>query len=96
MKARRAAFASSQEEQALAGEHVDLSSELPTDKPSRAADASAQRPFLGIHFTCCQTYSRIYINAQATAFEGRCPRCASPVTVRIAADGMDGRFFTVG
>jgi hypothetical protein len=83
-------------EQALAGEHVDLSSELPTVKPSRSTDATAQRPFLGIHFTCCQAYSRIYINQQLTAFEGRCPRCARLLTVRIDPDGSDARFFTVG
>jgi hypothetical protein len=80
----------------LAGEHVDLSSELPTGKSPRPAEATSNRPFLGIHFTCCQVYSRIYMNAQGAAFEGRCPRCARPVTVRIGPDGTDSRFFTVG
>ena len=86
----------SSKEQALAGEHVDLSSELPRGRPSRSTDATAQRPFLGIHFTCCQSYSRIYLNAQLTAFEGRCPRCASPIVVRIDPEGSDARFFTAG
>ena len=80
----------------MAGEHVDLSSELPTGKPSRPTEATSMRPFLGIHFACCQVYSRIYINAAGAAFEGRCPRCARPVTVRIGPDGTDDRFFTVG
>jgi hypothetical protein len=84
------------EEQDLAGEHVDLSSEMPTGKPSRPTDATALRPYLGIRFACCQAYSRIYINAEGTAFEGRCPRCARPVTARIDPEGTDERFFTVG
>lgn len=80
----------------MAGEHVDLSSELPRGKPPRSAEATPMRPYLGIHFACCQVYSRIYLNAHGAAFEGRCPRCANPVTVRIDPDGTDARFFSVG
>ncbi len=80
----------------MAGEHIDLASELPQGKPRQLSEPNATRPFLGINFACCAVYSRIYMNADSTAFTGRCPRCARPVTVRIGPDGSNDRFFTVG
>jgi len=56
-------------------------------KPERA------RPFLGILFECCDVYTRIYLNRQKTAYEGRCPRCMRRLTVKCGADGCDERFF---
>ncbi len=51
------------------------------------------RPFLGIFFECCHTYGRIYRNAEASAYEGRCPRCGAEVRVPIGPDGTQARFF---
>lgn len=52
------------------------------------------RPFLGIHFTCCNVYARIYRNERGTAYEGRCPRCLRQVRVLISRNGTPSRFFT--
>lgn len=53
-----------------------------------------RRPFLGMFFTCCRVYSRIYLNRKQTAFVGWCPKCAARVEVRVSPTGSDSRFFT--
>jgi hypothetical protein len=55
---------------------------------------TAKRKFLGIHYQCCNVYSRAYVNRQGTHYEGRCPRCGKAVQVRIGPGGTDNRFFT--
>jgi hypothetical protein len=58
-----------------------------------ASKASARR-FVGIHFACCDVYSRVYINRQETAYVGHCPRCMRRVELKIGPGGTDARFFT--
>jgi len=55
-----------------------------------------KRPFIGIHFKCCNVYSRIYINKKQTAFVGWCPKCTKKVEVKISPDGSDSSFFEAG
>lgn len=86
----------------MPGENLDLSSEpprpaphparrpAPADPPSRAG-----RPFLGVRFNCCGEYARIYRNEQATAYQGRCPRCGKPAEFTIGPGGSGARFFEV-
>ncbi|NIQ03464.1 MAG: hypothetical protein GWM98_26405 [Nitrospinaceae bacterium] len=54
---------------------------------------SDKKKFLGILFECCNVYRRIYLNPEKNAYEGRCPRCATPVKILIGAQGTDSRFF---
>ena len=56
--------------------------------------AKEKRKFLGVMFECCKVYARLYINKEETAYSGRCPRCASPLEVKIGPGGTDNRFFT--
>ena len=52
------------------------------------------KPWVGIRFDCCAVYTRVYRNAEGTAYEGRCPRCLQTITMRIGPGGTNSRFFT--
>ncbi len=91
----------------MAGEHLDLTSDVPRAAPSGAAgsgDAAREeaapsgagglRKFVGVRFECCAVYMRVYVNRDGTAYEGRCPRCARPVRLEIGPGGTDARFFS--
>lgn len=93
----------------MPGDYLDLSSEPATSAsasrvpgpagkesiPAPSTD-SAGRRFVGIHFICCDVYSRIYINRAGTAYSGYCPRCAKRIDLKIGPGGTDQRFFTAG
>jgi hypothetical protein len=79
----------------MTGEHLDLSSEGPGGHRTRAG-GPAERKFVGIQFTCCDAYTRVYINRDQTAYEGNCPKCAKKVRLPIGPGGTDARFFTAG
>lgn len=51
------------------------------------------RPWLAIHWRCCQVYNRVYRNSAGTAYEGACPRCGRPVRIRVGPGGTSDRFF---
>ena len=78
----------------MSGQNLDL-----TDDPfdsERGEQPTAGRRFVGVHFVCCDVYTRVYINRDATAYEGRCPKCAKQVRLVIGPGGTDARFFTAG
>ena len=52
------------------------------------------KPYIGMHFKCCNVYCRIYLNHDGTAFRGNCPKCAQPVRVKAAPGGGKSRFWT--
>ena len=53
-----------------------------------------QRPFVGIHLKCCNTYIRAYAIRDGSAFVGWCPRCAAQVRIPIVKQGgSTSRFF---
>lgn len=66
-----------------------------TPPQATSTDATGRR-FVGIHFVCCDVYSRIYINRAGTAYSGYCPRCAKRIDLKIGPGGTDQRFFTAG
>lgn len=60
---------------------------MTTERPDQ------KRPFIGMHFKCCNVYSRIYLNREATAFVGWCPKCAAKAEVKVSPTGSKNRFF---
>jgi len=44
------------------------------------AHSIQKRPYISVHFTCCNVYLRIYRSADGKHYRGRCPKCATPVT----------------
>ena len=78
----------------MAGEHLDLSSDFPAQQSGEGR--AAGRRFVGVHFVCCDAYTRVYINRDETAYEGNCPKCAKKVRLQIGPGGTDSRFFSAG
>ena len=76
----------------MSGQNLDLSSDGPAQRSIKASG----RKFVGVHFTCCDAYTRVYVNRQRTAYEGNCPKCARRVRLQIGPGGTDSRFFTAG
>ena len=75
----------------MPGEHLDLSSDPNPRPPFHGGE---RRRFLGIHFACCDVYTRIYVNHGETAYQGHCPKCSRPVRITIGPGGSGHRFFT--
>lgn len=82
------------------GSVFDVSSEPTSDSAGTRGilkgGPAAGNPFIGIQFTCCQTYGRIYRNADATAYCGHCPKCAKRIEILIGPGGGSARFFSAG
>jgi len=62
------------------------------DNESQVAINSQKKKFLGIFFSCCNVYDRIY-NHSEKQYEGRCPRCLRTLTIKIGRGGVGDRFF---
>jgi hypothetical protein len=77
----------------MAGERLDIASDLSPRDADRSGKQAGRR-FVGVHFVCCDVYTRVYINRDQTAYEGNCPRCAKRVRLQIGPGGTDARFFT--
>jgi len=73
--------------------HLDIEGlEDSTSQPCREGGLQGRR-WVGIRFDCCDVYTRVYRNAEGTAYRGRCPHCLRTIRLRIGADGVDSRFF---
>lgn len=54
------------------------------------------RPWVGVRFTCCNVYTRVYRNQAGTAYVGRCPGCMRILRLRVGAGGTRARMFEAG
>ena len=71
---------------------------LATHQPEKdqAQSAHVGRPWIAVRWQCCSVYSRIYRNRQGTAYEGRCPKCATQAKAAVGPGGTNNRFFNAG
>ncbi len=56
---------------------------------------STPRPYVSVHFACCNVYLRIYRSADGRHYRGRCPRCGLPVHFAVGEGGTSARTFVV-
>ena len=65
----------------------------PTAQSEPEVARVASRPWLAVHWRCCNAYSRIYRDRSGAHYQGACPHCRRWVTARIGPDGTPARFF---
>lgn len=70
----------------------DASQDKISREPS-GKDKPEGRRYVGVRFHCCGVYVRVYVNKSGTAYEGRCPKCAKPVRLKIGDGGTNCRIF---
>lgn len=59
-------------------------------------DNPSTKNFVGVMFTCCGVYGRVYKNKEGTAYVGRCPKCLKSIRMKIGkADAMPDSFMRV-
>ncbi len=59
------------------------------------ASHGPQRHSVGVHFKCCNVYSKIYLNHAGTAYAGHCPICAAAIEIPIVNQGgSSSKFFS--
>jgi hypothetical protein len=75
------------------GRLLDLTSPAPTPAGAVTDDRTETTKFIGVHFACCDAYSRVYKNRAGTAYVGHCPRCAKRIEFAIGPGGTTSRFF---
>lgn len=76
--------------------HVDIDGLDGADDGRRDASGAEDfrgRPWVGIQFSCCHVYARIYRNRDGTAYHGACPRCGRSVKLTVGPGGTSSRFF---
>ena len=80
----------------MKGNQLDITSpaQAEGEKAAGASTNDGQRRFLGVHFACCDIYSRVYLNREGTQYQGNCPRCGRQVRFQVGPGGTDARFFT--
>jgi hypothetical protein len=78
----------------MTGQYLDIASPAPFGTAADRRQESSH--FLGVHFACCDAYSRVYVNRAKTAYVGHCPRCARRIEFAIGPGGTTARFFTAG
>ncbi|MEM9084184.1 MAG: hypothetical protein AAGB34_11355 [Planctomycetota bacterium] len=65
------------------------------NRESSSSTGQSPKGWLGMTWNCCSVYSRIYKNRAGTAYQGRCPKCGTPISIPIGPGGTNDRFFEV-
>ncbi|HOE65483.1 MAG TPA: hypothetical protein PLO62_03065 [Candidatus Hydrogenedentes bacterium] len=52
------------------------------------------RPYIGVHFKCCNVYIRVYLDRFGRTFSGHCPKCMRRIEIKVGPGGSASRFWT--
>jgi len=74
---------------------MDLYDLNPKQNNGGAENKDSARPFLGVHFECCDVYLRLYRPKERPYYQGRCPKCGKPIVIPVGRGGSSSRFFSV-
>ncbi len=66
-----------------------------TGTPNPSERTLAQRPWIGVLFTCSNEYLRVSRSPDASVYRARCAKCGRLVRFRVGEGGSDSRFFEV-
>ncbi len=72
---------------------VDIDGLKPPVSQQADRESFRGRPWLAVQWKCCSVYSRIYRNKAGTMYEGKCPKCGTPVSAKVGSGGTSKRFF---
>lgn len=77
---------------------VDIAGVCPPAGAGASGDGVSMRgrPWLSVKWRCCSVYSRVYRNRRGDTYEGRCPKCGTPVKATVGEGGTSSRFFEAG
>ncbi len=71
---------------------IDIISAPEGELHSVSPGQGPSRPWVGVQFECCGVYARIYREPDVPLYEGRCPRCGRPISIRVGPEGLPTRF----
>jgi hypothetical protein len=74
---------------------MDLYDSKPKPDNDSQENKKSARPFLGVHFECCDVYVRLYRPNDRPFYQGRCPKCSKSVFIPVGKGGTSSRFFSV-
>ncbi|MBI5764883.1 MAG: hypothetical protein HZA51_15310 [Planctomycetes bacterium] len=77
----------------MADSRLDLTWPPIEDGSTEHPAPTAGRLWLGIHFECCDVYTRIYRQPHETQYVGRCPGCQREVAIKVGPGGTASRIF---
>jgi hypothetical protein len=80
---------------AMPSDPRDYKLDLSTPSTTGSHGGHASRPFLSVHFACCNVYLRLYRAQGAAEYAGRCPRCGKSVRFPVGQGGTTARTFRV-
>lgn len=76
---------------------MDIMEKFNFHPPAQKAETEpSKQNHLSIYWKCCHVFSRIYRNREASAYEGRCPKCQGKLHVPIGKGGTTQRTFIAG
>lgn len=53
------------------------------------------KPFLGVYFSRCKIYGRLYPGRDDLYFVGNCPRCGFPVKIKRGKEGVKAHILDI-